>query len=266
MLSYLHAYHAGNLADIHKHGALASLLAKMTSKPKPLTYMETHAGRGLYDLSGLEAQKTGEAEAGIKRLLAAGLPPPKHPFRQAIKAAQARFGANFYPGSPLIARFLLGPENPIHLMELHPAEQVLLRRNLQSQGVHIHKRDGFEGVLGISPPMPRRGMVLIDPSYEVKTEYQTAADFALALHRKWPQAVIVLWYPLLDAGLHEEMTSRLLQANLPGFKKSEARFKAANTGGGINGSGLIIVNTPFGAGAGLKEVESWLAGPLADAV
>lgn len=260
MLSYLHAYHAGNLADIHKHGVLASLLAMMASKPRPLTYMETHAGRGIYDLSGPEAAKTGEAEAGVKRLLAKGLPPPGHPFRLAIEAAKARFGPDFYPGSPWIARFLLGQANPIHLMELHKAEHAFLRRVMQGHGAHIHKRNGYEGVLAISPPVPRRGLVLIDPSYELKTEYKMAAAFVISLRRKWPEAVIMLWYPLLDAGLHKEMISSLEQAGLSGFARSEVRFKTAGQNGGMKGSGLTIVNTPFGAKAQIAEVEGWIGG------
>jgi 23S rRNA (adenine2030-N6)-methyltransferase len=271
MLSYQHAYHAGNLADIHKHGALCVLLSRMREKPRPITYMETHAGRGLYDLSAPEALKTGEASLGIIKHLNAGIPPKGHPYRTAIEQTRARHGETFYPGSPLIARSILGADDPMHLMELHPAEFDGLRQVMRDPqnggGAHLHFRDGFEGVLAISPPPPghpRRGLVFIDPSYEVKSEYRVCAEFVLELHQKWPEAVIVLWYPVLEAGLHEAMIETLQGAGLKNLSRREVRFPAPKPDPrkpqrkGILGSGLILVNAPYGTEKGLSQVESWL--------
>lgn len=123
---------------------------------------------------------------------------------------ERRFGAGFYPGSPLIAAQLLRSTDVIHLMEMHPAEHKALKRAMRGHNVHIHQRDGYEGVLAISPPTPRRGLVLIDPSYEIKTEYLRVADFVIGLHEKWPQATVMVWYPILKAGLHEAMAARLV--------------------------------------------------------
>ena len=254
MLSYQHGYHAGNRADVHKHAALCILLARLVEKPKPLTYMETHAGRGLYNLNGPEALKTGEAQEGIRRLRASGGPPPGHPYRQVLESTEKAFGLGFYPGSPLIAKTLLRPEDQIHLMELHPQEHAALRRAVRGDNVHVHKRDGFEGVLALSPPTPRRGLVLIDPSYEVKTEYRATADFVQVLHRKWPEATILVWYPVLEQAFGFELTAPLLKAGLPDLLHLEIAFPPLKDSHGMVGSGLILINTPYGVEEALHAV------------
>jgi 23S rRNA (adenine2030-N6)-methyltransferase len=241
MLSYQHAYHAGNAADLHKHGVLAELLARLTLKPRPISYVETHAGRGLYDLAGPEAQKTGEAAQGIGRLV----PDPATPLGRALEATRAAHGPDAYPGSPLIARTLLRPDDRLHLMELHPAEHAGLTAALAGPGVAIHRRDGFEGALALAPPRPRRGLVLVDPSYEIKTEYAATAAFARRLIAKWPEAVVLIWYPLLPAGRHTGLLAGL--APLPHLV-DEATF-AVRPERGMTGSGLALVNPPHGAAA-----------------
>lgn len=258
MLSYQHAYHAGNTSDIHKHGILAVLLAHLKSKKTPLTYMETHAGSGLYDLTSAESLKTGEAQHGILKYLPQGIPPAGHPYRTVLDQVRARHGQNIYPGSPVIARTLLSKDDKIHLMELHPAENKNLVRAMRGWDAHIHMRDGFEGVLGISPPKPRRGLVFIDPSYEVKTEYQTAAEFVQDLHKKWPEAVIVLWYPVLEAGLHKGMVEILLGSGLKNLTRHEINFATHKDTHRILGSGVLIVGTPFGTEQAMNEVSGWI--------
>tara|TARA_R110002012_G_scaffold23519_13_gene79726 strand:- start:371 stop:1174 length:804 start_codon:yes stop_codon:yes gene_type:complete len=258
MLSYQHAYHAGCLADVHKHGALAALCMHLREKPKPLSYLETHAGRAVYDLSSPESGKTGEAKAGILRLRADGAIPADQPLAEAIRMTERRFGAGFYPGSPLIAAQLLRPGDAIHLMEMHPAEHKALKRAMRAHDVHIHQRDGYEGVLAISPPTPRRGLVLIDPSYEIKTEYLRVADFVIGLHEKWPQATVMVWYPILKAGLHEAMAARLVSSDLPDVVRREVRFRGDPGAAGMSGSGLVIVNTPWGVDAALQAAERML--------
>ena len=205
MLSYQHAYHAGGPADLHKHAALAELLARLTAKPRGIAYVETHAGRGLYDLAAPEALKTGEAARGIGRVA----PDPATPFGRALAAARAAHGPDAYPGSPLIARTLLRPQDRLTLMELHPAEHRALRAALAGPGVAIHRRDGFEGALALAPFTPRRGLVLLDPSYEVKTDYAAAAGFVRRLLAKWPETAVLVWYPVLPAGRHRELLQGL---------------------------------------------------------
>ena len=184
MLSYQHAYHAGGPADLHKHIVLAELLAQLTRKPRGITYAETHAGRGLYDLAAPEALKTGEAAAGIARLA----PDPATPFGRALAAVRAAHGPTAYPGSPLLARSLLRAQDRLLLAELHPAEHAALRATLAGPGVAIHRRDGFEALLALAPPTPRRGLVLVDPSYELKSDFEATAAFVRRLIAKWPEA------------------------------------------------------------------------------
>ena len=203
MLSYQHAYHAGGPADLHKHIALGELLALLMRKPRPITYMETHAGRGLYDLASTETVKTGEANEGIAKIT-----PSDSAFWDAVKSVRQMHGETAYPGSPAIAASMLRHDDKMHLMELHPAEYKALRVNLEGEAA-IHNRDGYEGVLAISPPKPRKGLVLIDPSYEVKSEYLQVAEFTRKLMAKWPEATVMICYPILKAARHKEMLAAL---------------------------------------------------------
>ncbi len=241
MLSYQHAYHAGNLADVHKHGILSWILAYMTEKPKPLSYLETHAGRAVYDLSASAAQKTGEAAQGIARL--ESRLSPDHPYRTTLDACRDTHGADSYPGSPWIANHLLRADDTLHLAELHPAEHAALSGALP--GAHCLHEDGLAMALSRTPPTPRRGLLLCDPSYEVKTEYATIPDFFTKLHRRWPVGVLVLWYPILTSGAHKPMTAALRRA-LPDGWLHEVSFPPAREGHGMVGSGLFVINPPYG--------------------
>ncbi|NIZ10260.1 23S rRNA (adenine(2030)-N(6))-methyltransferase RlmJ [Pseudooceanicola sp. HF7] len=243
MLSYQHIYHAGNPADLHKHALLAVMLERMAEKPKPLTYLETHAGRGLYDLSSAEALKTGEAAAGIGAH--GGDFPPDHPYAKALDRVRARHGQTAYPGSPLLAAELLREGDPIHLAELHPQERRALRGAMGVRA-QIHGQDGFEMAQSLCPPEPRRGMILIDPSWEVKEDYDRLPGFVKTLHRKWNVGVIALWYPLLKDRRHEGMLAALEGLELPKTLRSELRFPPVRAGHGMLGSGMFIVNAPFG--------------------
>jgi 23S rRNA (adenine2030-N6)-methyltransferase len=243
MLSYQHLYHAGNLADVHKHAALAWVLDYLTRKDKPLTYIETHAGRGVYDLRAEEALKTGEAAAGIA--LAEPLFPPEHPYRQRLDEARAALGPTAYPGSPLIAALGLRETDTIHLAELHPLECAYLKDAAKAWGAHVHQRDGFELALALTPPTPRRGLMLIDPSYEVKADYDAVPRHMAAIHRKWNVGILILWYPILRGAPHTPMLASLAAA-FPDGLRDEVRFPPARDGHRMEGSGLFVVNPPFG--------------------
>jgi 23S rRNA (adenine2030-N6)-methyltransferase len=243
MLSYQHLYHAGNPADVHKHAILAWMLHRLTEKPKPLSYVETHAGRALYDLSAAEALKTGEAAAGVARMLTRFA--PDHPYRRAVEAARATSGAHAYPGSPWIAAHLLRGEDRLHLAELHPQEHEALRAAMRGKA-KVHRADGYELALSLCPPEPRRGMLLMDPSYEIKKEYDTIPKVIGKLHRAWNVGVIALWYPILKDGRHRGMVRAIEGAGLPKVCKSEVAFPPVREGHGMVGSGMIVVNAPFG--------------------
>ena len=214
MLSYQHLYHAGNLADVQKHALLAWMLDYLTRKGKPLSYIETHAGRGLYDLGADEAVKTGEAAAGIARTEARF--PPDHPYRRRLAEVRARFGPMAYPGSPLIAALSLRDGDPVHLAELHPQEYRALTENLGPWGAHIHQRA-----------------------------------------RKWNVGIVALWYPLLTDAPHSPMLADL-QGQFPDALRAEIRFPPARDGHRMVGSGLFVVNPPYGLAAEAARVAALL--------
>lgn len=243
MLSYQHIYHAGNLADVQKHALLAWMLDYLIRKDKPLSYIETHAGRGLYDLGSEEAVKTGEAEAGIARVESWFA--KDHPYRLRLAEVRAQFGAAAYPGSPMIAALGLREMDTIHLCELHPQEVAALRANLRPWGAHIHPSEGMQTALALCPPTPRRGIMLIDPSWEVKSDYETIPATIGHLARKWNVGTIALWYPLLTGGPHGPMLADLTAAH-PGAYRHEVRFPPVREGHRMEGSGMFIINPPYG--------------------
>lgn len=245
MLSYQHIYHAGNLADVHKHALLAWVIDYMIRKDKPLTYMESHAGRGLYDLGSEAALKTGEAASGIEMVEGRGWFEAGHPYARALAAVRSKNGARTYGGSPLIAGELLRDTDPIRLAELHPQEHAALVAAMAPYRAIVDKRDGLELVNSICPPDPRRGLLLIDPSYERKDEYQTMAEVLPKIARKWPVGVMILWYPILTSALHRPMVTALRRA-LPEGIVHEVGFPPAREGHRMMGSGLFVVNPPFG--------------------
>ncbi|PSL22167.1 23S rRNA (adenine(2030)-N(6))-methyltransferase RlmJ [Shimia abyssi] len=257
MLSYQHIYHAGNLADVQKHALLSWMLAYMTAKPKPMSYLETHAGRGLYHLDADEAVKTGEAEAGIG--VAETWFGADHPYSRSLRAVRAKFGATAYPGSPALAAELLRPQDNLHLAELHPQEGAALTGAMRGSGAKVHRQDGFEMAMAVCPPTPRRGVLLIDPSYEIKTDYKTIPGFIAKLHRKWNVGVIALWYPILADGAHAAMLTALENQALPKTLRHEVHFPAAREGHRMIGSGMFVLNAPFG----LESEAKWLSDKFA---
>lgn len=241
MLSYQHAYHAGNPADVQKHAALAWTLDYLAQKPKPLTYIETHAGRGLYDLAGPEARKTGEADAGAR--IAARL--KDHPYTRALAATRESRGPTAYPGSPMIAALTLRETDSLHLCELHPQEHAALTYAMAPFGATIRQEDGLATALSITPPTPRRGLMLVDPAYEVKSDYETVPKTLIAVARRWNVGIPMLWYPLLTDAPHAPMLATLAKA-FPDALRHEVRFPAARPGHRMTGSGLFTVNPPWG--------------------
>jgi 23S rRNA (adenine2030-N6)-methyltransferase len=242
MLSYQHAYHAGNAADVQKHALLAWMIAAMADKPKAMTYIETHSGRGLYALDAPEAVKTGEAAGGVERLAARFA--PDHPYRRCLDAVRAAHGPSAYPGSPVIAGLLLRVFDRIVLAELHPREHAALSEAMAPFEAEVRHEDGFAMARAVCPPTPRRGLLVIDPSYEVKEDYARLPGLIAELARKWPVGVIVLWYPLLTGAAHGPMLGALERAH-PGALRHEVRFPPVREGHRMVGSGLFVINPPW---------------------
>ncbi len=248
MLSYLHGFHAGNHADVFKHAVLTLLLETLMVKPKPLVYVDSHAGAGVYDLTGEQATKTGESAEGIKRLWSRRESFPElSSYFSAIAALNPDGGCRCYPGSPRIAAHCLRADDRLILMELHKAELPKLRAALDADPrVNIHDRDGFEGLTALLPPKPPRGLVLIDPSYEVKTDYGQVARCLAAAHARWPTGVYAIWYPRL--GVQRDQAEHLLR----GLSRTATRLLIAELAVrpqaddfGMHGSGMALVNPPW---------------------
>lgn len=262
MLSYQHIYHAGNPADVHKHIALILLFRILQLKEAPLCYVDTHSGRGLYDLSGAEANKTGEADVGIRRLLGGdSIPPQVDDYLKHIAEINADGGLRFYPGSAVLAQSLLRDQDRAILLELHPQEHPALKRTIgKDRRITIHLRDCHEGLPALLPPPIKRGIVLIDPSYELKSEYQTIVDLISKASKRWPNAVYLLWYPLLAEQRHIPMLKRLNSLALNNCICHEFQWRPLDSG--MHGSGLFLVNTPWQFDALFDEAMQYVSAKL----
>jgi 23S rRNA (adenine2030-N6)-methyltransferase len=259
LLSYQHGYHAGNFADVHKHLIVTWILESLNAKSKPWSYLETHAGCAFYDLSDEQALKTGEFQEGVAKLWGAKkIPAELTGYMSLIKNANANNNLAFYPGSPAIAKALSRDADRLAIMELHPGEVRKLKAHFyQDDNVAVHHRDGYEGVLALLPPKPNRGLVLIDPSYEVKTEYQQVANKVVQMHKRWPNGSFAIWYPLLSAELHEEMKAAIVKSGIRRIYCSELWVKPEAVGG-MFGSGMLLVNPPWQIDEKVQSVTPWL--------
>jgi 23S rRNA (adenine2030-N6)-methyltransferase len=245
MLSYQHAYHAGNAADVHKHLALVMLLGRLRQKEKPFCVIDTHAGRGIYDLASPQAQKTREADSGVLCLSDTdAAPEPVRDYLALVAACNRDGQRRFYPGSAAIAQAMLRADDRAILLELHPQESAALKRNVASDPrISVHARDCYEGLPALLPPVIRRGLVLIDPSYEDKNEYEDIVGLLGRALDRWATGIYVLWYPLLPEARDRVLRRRLERLALPRTLISEYRFSVSATG--LQGSGLVVVNAPW---------------------
>jgi len=258
VLSYLHSYHAGNFADVHKHLALVLLLRRLQEKDTPLCYVDSHAGRGLYDLAGAEAQKTREADAGILRLCAAPNPPDTvRDYLDLVASFNDGDAVRNYPGSAALAQGMLREQDRAMLLELHPREFPALGRFIgRDRRIAIHARDCYEGLPALVPPAIRRGLVLIDPSYEIKREYNEAGTLLCKTLDRWGNAVYLLWYPLLAAGRHRFLLNELAKCSPPRMLCSELKIDSGTDA--LLGSGLVIVNTPWQFETRLRDAMAFV--------
>ncbi|MEI7609350.1 MAG: 23S rRNA (adenine(2030)-N(6))-methyltransferase RlmJ [Rhodospirillaceae bacterium] len=253
-MNYRHAYHAGNFADVVKHAVLALLLERLAAKPSPYFVLDTHAGIGRYDLASEAALKTGEAAAGIGRLLAAPAGEATPPELTAYLGAVAALNdgsppgemPRWYPGSPRLTRALMRAGDRLVLAEAHPDDARTLKREFAGDAqVQVHHRDGWGALKAFLPPPERRGLVLIDPPYESADEADRLVAGLAAAHRRWPGGVYALWYPIKERPwvwrLHEALAAtgirRQLVAELTVFPEDDWRR--------LNGCGIIVINPPW---------------------
>lgn len=272
-MNYRHAFHAGNFADVIKHIVLARILTYLHEKPAAFRVIDTHAGAGLYDLTGEEATRSAEWRTGIARLIQArfseSVAALVAPYLDIVRAFNPQRDLTAYLGSPLIARALLRPQDRLVACELEPnARKRLigaLRRDEQARVVDI---DGWTALPAYVPPNERRGLVLIDPPYENRDEFERLTDGFAAAYRKWPTGIYMLWYPVKDRRATDELARRVATiAN--GSEKPEAKclrveFSVAPSApdSGLVSAGLLIVNPPWPLASELKAILPELEKPL----
>ncbi|WP_404364027.1 23S rRNA (adenine(2030)-N(6))-methyltransferase RlmJ [Marinobacter sp.] len=256
MLSYLHAFHAGNFADVQKHAVQVLTLIMLQAKPSPIACFDTHAGSAVYDLDSERARKTGEAETGIQRLwqqrreLAAG------DWKRLLETLGAISGEDNriarYPGSPEWFRRYLRDQDTLTVFELHPAEKQSLAA-WAPRSVRVCQEDGLKGLLRQLPPRQPRLLVLMDPSYEVKSDYQVVADTLIKAWQKCRHGVYLIWYPLLPEQQHQKLLDTLCKSQVRKILKSELTLSNPPPRG-MTGSGMLIVNPPWGLDARLESM------------
>ncbi|MCX7348765.1 MAG: 23S rRNA (adenine(2030)-N(6))-methyltransferase RlmJ [Alphaproteobacteria bacterium] len=262
-MNYRHAYHAGNHADVLKHVVLARLMEHMKKKDKPFRVIDAHAGIGLYDLAGIEAGKTGEWEGGIGKLaqpFSAEIEALLAPYRAVIAALNPQGGLRYYPGSPELALRLMRANDRLVANELHPEDAIALEQQyLYDPRCEVTALDAETCLKAKLPPPERRGVILVDPPYEVKTEAEKTLRMLAHGVRRFAQGVFVVWYPLKAEATAETVLAGVKELGVPATLKVQMRVREAFSGGGLAGSGLIILNTPWTLDTELKALVPALA-------
>ena len=274
MLSYQHAFHAGNHADILKHYVLTFVLQSLCKKEKAFTFFDTHSASGLYDLLDNRSIKTGEAQKGVQTFIQHCI---DNNLSQKFGAAFSAYydfistylEKNLYPGSPLIEKSFIRPQDKLILSELHPQEIENLRDNVSGKNIQILFKDGYESLNALTPPASKRGGVLIDPSYEEVSDYEKVSKTICQVHKKWSNGIILLWYPLLSHREYEINT--MLETIISQTKKINKNTNISNLTLCVNskdshkeeelkvilsdqdkknpprlyGSGMLVLNSPW---------------------
>ena len=271
MLSYRHAYHAGNHADVLKHLVLMHCIEHMNSKDKPYTVVDTHAGAGFYALDDEHAKRTGEYIGGIGRLWERkDLPPPLAEYVAVVRALNGSATLRRYPGSPRIAAELMRDSaqvrDTLRLCELHSTDFALLRRQFKDAGrrIAVEQADGFEVLKAALPPPSRRGMVLIDPSYEIKSDYMKVTAAIKDALKRFATGTYLVWHPMLPTIEANQLPGKLKKLAAGHWLYATLSVRAASgSGRGMYGSGMFVINPPWTLAAMLEQCLPWLAGTLA---
>jgi 23S rRNA (adenine2030-N6)-methyltransferase len=247
-MNYKHIYHAGNFADVAKHVGLMYCLGALQRKDSALFVLDSHAGRGFYDLQAPEAHKSGEAERGIQRLIETSL--GEAALAGYFAALGARRGKRLarYPGSPALIAAGLRPQDRALFVELMPAEARAAEREVESLGrTRTEIGDGYAALKAFLPPEERRGLVLIDPPYESLDELKLMLHAFKDAYRRWPSGIFLMWYPIRSAVQRSMVHARFEALQIPKMLFADLAIHPDDAGVGLAGSGLMIVNPPYGA-------------------
>ena len=265
-MNYKHAYHAGNFADVAKHILLVQLLNQMSTKGKPYYALDAYGGRGLYSLSSEEARKTGEAKSGVQKILDADVSEAPAAVRQYvddIKQARQTYDKHVYPGSPWwIANHV--EKNPdvkvrAEAFELKNSEYDALNYQLYQLPIGIQNRDAFEGILGVIPPVERRGVILIDPPYEQEhKDFTRLVELLVATMTKWPQGIYALWFPIKNIEAVEQKYKKMKRTGIRKQLLCELNIYPNDVAVGLNGTGMLIINPPWKFDQDAREILNFI--------
>ena len=253
-MNYKHIYHAGNFADVAKHVGLLYCLSALKRKDAGFFVLDSHAGCGYYDLQAAEAQKSGEAQRGVQRLIADNWGADS--LAAYFKAIGARRGKRLarYPGSPVLIARELRPQDRALFVELMPAEARAADREIESPGrFRTEIGDGYAALKAFLPPEERRGLVLIDPPYESLEELKLMLHAFAEAYRRWPSGIFLMWYPIRSAAQRSMVHARFEALRIPKMLLADLAIHPDDAGLGLAGSGLLIVNPPYGADEHLRE-------------
>lgn len=265
MLSYRHIYHAGNFADVFKHALLTRLLVAVASKEKPYCYLDTHAGIGRYDLTHPWAQKAREYENGIGRLWRAGdLPDALLPYIGIVRELNPDRKLQFYPGSPLIARRFMRPADRMVLVELNKADHAELESVFsREKRVAVQLMDAYQALKAYLPPAERRGLVLIDSSFDRAREFERLVKALKEAHGRWATGVYAVWYPIMEPAPMRDFYAHVTRSGIRKVLRLEIVVRERDETAFIPGCGMLVVNAPWHFDEEATPIVKWLAKKLA---
>lgn len=254
-MNYRHIYHAGNFADVMKHFILTLLLQKLCQKDKPFFVLDTHAGIGKYDLTEEAAQKTREYEEGIGKLYTlTGVPDIFQPYLTCVRALNTPSDLRFYPGSPLIIKHFLRPQDRMALCELHPEDATTLQQHIgKTKGVMVRHEDAYTALKAFLPPQERRGLVLIDPPFEQKDEFEQLIKGLKEAYRRFATGIYAIWFPIKNRPPIDSFYEMLTHSGIPNILAAEFLMAPPDTPERLNGCGMVFINPPWQLDDTLKE-------------
>lgn len=265
MLSYRHSFHAGNFADVLKHTVEVLILEALKQKPTPFVYHDTHSAAGRYSLSSEHAEKTAEYVDGIGRIWQQSeVPEAMLPYIEVIKQLNHKGKLQHYPGSPVVARQLLREQDRMQMTELHPADTKLLQQEFhRDPQARVYQQDAYQGLKALLPPKEKRGLVLLDPSFEIKTEYRQVVKEIAQAYRRFATGIYALWYPVIDRRTIDKLQRDFVATGIKKILVIELCVKGDTTERGMTGTGMIVINPPWKLTQQMDEILPWLTQELA---
>lgn len=264
MLSYRHSYHAGNHADVLKHVVLSLVIDAFKEKEKPFLYLDTHSGAGRYLLQSEHAEKTGEYIDGISKIWQSNdIPESLASYFSVLRYYNRNEKLKYYSGSPLIAKNLLREQDKLIMSELHSSDYPLLRQEFnKDKRAKVLREDGFQQLKSKLPPESRRGLILIDPSYEIKTDYQLVAKNLVEGYKRFATGSYLIWYPVVSRTQTQRMISSIIATGIRRILQIELSVRPDNTQKGMTASGMIVINPPWKLQTQMQNIMPWLHGKL----